>query len=106
MIIAKLIGESDGHVLSREFGDEGRAIQWLQSAGLADFDDQTARGEVWRDGEVIWTRSHLQTPEHREKNEKRDAHRFLARLGITDKRGANAPRPRHRPLRMAIMKLR
>jgi hypothetical protein len=85
MIVAKLIGESDGHVVSREFGDVGRAIQWSQGAGLADFGDQTARGEVWRDGEVIWTRSRLQTSEHREKNEKRDAHRFLARLGITDK---------------------
>ena len=85
MIVAKLIGESDGHVVSREFDDEGRAIQWLQGLGLADFDDQTARGEVWRDGEVIWTRSHLETSEHREKNKKRDAQRLLARLGITDK---------------------
>jgi hypothetical protein len=87
MFTAKLIGESDGHVVSREFGDEGRAIQWSQGAGLSDFDDQTARGEVWKDGEIVWTRSHLQTRENRERNEKRDAHLLLARLGLTDKGG-------------------
>jgi hypothetical protein len=87
MIVAKLIGESDGHEESREFADVDRAKQWAQGAGLADFDDQLARGEVWKDGDIVWTKSHLQTPENRQRDEKRDAHFQLAQLGITDKKG-------------------
>jgi hypothetical protein len=73
MIVARLIGESDGYEVRHEFADEGRAIQWLQGAGLAEFDDQTARGEVSKDGAVVWAKSNLQTPEIRARNEKRDA---------------------------------
>jgi hypothetical protein len=87
MIVAKLIGESDGHEVTRTFADVDRAKLWAQGAGLIDFDDQMARGEVWRDGDIVWTKSHLQTPENREKNEKRDAHFFLSQLGLTDKKG-------------------
>ena len=61
MIVAKLIGESDGHEESREFADVDRAKQWAQGAGLADFDDQLARGEIWKDGDIVWTKSNLQT---------------------------------------------
>jgi hypothetical protein len=85
MIVAKLIGESDGHEERREFADVDRAKQWAQGAGLADFDNQLVRGEVWKDGEIVWTKSNLRTPENRQKNEKRDAYFFLSRLDITDK---------------------
>ena len=47
MFIAKLTGEADSHVVSREFEQERAAISWLVGVGLADFEDQTARGEVW-----------------------------------------------------------
>ena len=87
MFVAKLIGESDGHEVSREFAEEGRAIEWLKGAGLVDFEDQTARGEVSKDGKVVWTKSHLQTAESRARSEKRDATRFLAGLNLTDKGG-------------------
>jgi uncharacterized protein (DUF1684 family) len=87
MIVAKLIGESDGYEVSRTFADQRSAIQWLQGAGLADFEDQTARGEASKDGKVVWTRSHLQTPESRARNEKRDAIRMLAGLNLIDKGG-------------------
>jgi len=45
---ATLIGETDGHTVSREFTEAEAAIKWLQGAGLSDFDDQMARGEVTR----------------------------------------------------------
>jgi hypothetical protein len=34
--VAKLIGESDGHVVSREFDDVPSATAWLQGEGLAE----------------------------------------------------------------------
>jgi hypothetical protein len=87
LIVAKLTGESDSHEVSREFADVAHAIQWLQGAGLADFDDQTAHGEVSKDGEIVWAKSRLQTSESRARNEKRDATRLLASLNLTDRRG-------------------
>ncbi|UFW50493.1 MULTISPECIES: hypothetical protein [Bradyrhizobium] len=75
MYTAKLIGESDNHIETRQFAEEGAAIRWITGAGLADFSDQTARGEVWRDGQVRWTRGNLQTKE----NEERDRLAYAAR---------------------------
>jgi hypothetical protein len=60
------------------------AITWLQGDGLAEFDGEAARGEISSaDGRVVWTRSHLQTREQAERDERVKGHRFLARLGIT-----------------------
>ena len=86
MFVGKLIGEADGHFISREFEHEGAAIQWAQGAGLLDFEDQTARGEVWNGSSLLWTRSNLQTQEHRERNRRREATRFLAKLNIPVRR--------------------
>ena len=81
--VAKLTGESDGHVVSHEFGDLPSAVAWLRGAGLAEFEDQTARGEVLsQNGGIVWTKSHLQTPECAERDSKLDGHRLLARLGL------------------------
>jgi hypothetical protein len=44
--VARLTGESDGYSVSREFADVPSAKAWLQGEGLAEFDDQAARGEV------------------------------------------------------------
>lgn len=85
MFIAKLTGEADGHVVSREFEQEGAAISWLVGAGLADFEDQTARGEVWNGNTVVWARLNLQTREQRDRNARREAARFLAKLNLSDK---------------------
>jgi hypothetical protein len=52
-----------------------------------EFQRSAGAGEVWKDGDIVWTKSNLQTSENRQKNEKRDAHFFLSRLGITDKKG-------------------
>ena len=85
MFVARLTGEADGHVISREFEQKAAAISWLQGAGLADFEDQTARGEVWIDKSLVWSRSNLQTKEHRDRNARREATRFLASLNFSDK---------------------
>jgi hypothetical protein len=85
MFVAKLIGEADGHTVSREFEDKANAIQWAQGAGLAEYDDQMARGEVWSQSELVWNKSHLQGQDQRERSERRDATRFLARLNLSDK---------------------
>lgn len=62
--VAILTGELDGHIVSREFTDQTSAISWLCGAGLADFDDQLATGEIQsREGRVIWHKSKLQTKE-------------------------------------------
>ena len=65
-LLANLIGEADGHVISHiishDFEAESAAIDWICGAGLADFKDQTMRGEVWFGGQMAWTRSGLQTP--------------------------------------------
>ena len=85
--VANLIGESDGHVVSREFGDVPSAIAWLKGAGLAEFEDQTTRGEVRSsDGDIKWQKSHLQTAELAERYKTLDWKRFFARHNITFKR--------------------
>jgi hypothetical protein len=85
--VAKLTGETDGHTVSREFRDEPNAIAWVLGAGLADFDDQTASGEVRSgDGRIVWAKSHLQTPEHADRDEKLKWRRFFARHNFTRKK--------------------
>jgi hypothetical protein len=76
MIVAKLIGEADGYIASRQFPDLRRAKQWARGAGLVDFGDQTARGEAWDDGNLRWFQSGLH------------ATKALARWGIVGKKGA------------------
>jgi hypothetical protein len=85
--VAKLTGESDGYSVSRDFADAATAIAWLQRDGLAKFDDQTARGEVFEDGKIVWTKSHLQTPEQAERERLRDGQRLLASIGIVTPKG-------------------
>jgi hypothetical protein len=85
MFVARLTGEADGYVISREFEQEGAAVSWLQREGLAQFEDQTARGEVWNGNTVVWARSNLQTREQRDRNARREAVRLLARLNLSDK---------------------
>lgn len=83
--VAKLIGEEDGYAVERQFQDRDAAVQWAQGAGLSEYQDQSARGEVWREGDLVWSKSRLQTEEHRERNARRDATRFLAKLNLSDK---------------------
>ena len=83
MVTPKLIGEADGHIVSREFHDEGDAIRWLNGAGLVEFEDQTALGEVWIGGKLVWTRAHLQTPDSKERERIRYATRWLASQNLT-----------------------
>jgi hypothetical protein len=68
MVTAKLIGEADGRVIARQFAYQSHAIAWIRGIGLRDFDDQTARGEVWSDGKLVWTSADLQTPENKERD--------------------------------------
>ncbi len=85
--VATLTGESDGHTVVREFGDIPSAVAWLQGVGLAEFDDQSACGEVRSsDGGVMWRRQNLQTPERADRDKTRDWSRFFARHNITFKR--------------------
>jgi hypothetical protein len=80
---AKLIGESDGLTISRTFAEKAHAITWLQGVGLADFEDQTARGEVYSsDGTVVWAKSHLQSAGGMERDQRLADHRLLAKVGI------------------------
>ena len=61
--VAKLIGEEDKHTVSREFQTRASAEEWLLGEGLAEFDDQTARGELFSsDGQLVWIRSDLKPP--------------------------------------------
>jgi hypothetical protein len=84
--VAKLTGESDGHIVVLEFGDFASAIAWMQGAGLADFEDQTACGEVRStNGDVIWRKSNLQSVDRAARNEKVDWKRFFARHNFTFK---------------------
>lgn len=82
MFIARLTGEADGHVVSRQFAQEGDAIRWLQGAGLAEYDDQTALGEVLMDGKTVWMKSGLQTPDQRQREIGRKAGQFLAQINF------------------------
>jgi hypothetical protein len=78
--VAALTGESDGNVISREFIDPDHAITWLCGAGLADFEDQSATGEVRSDdGQVIWRKSNLQTEERADRDRRLWWNRFFAR---------------------------
>jgi hypothetical protein len=83
MFIAKLIGEMDGHVISHDFDAERAAIDWIRGAGLADFKDQTVRGEVWSGGQLAWTRSGLQTSSSG-RAKKWKPRRWLTMLGLID----------------------
>ena len=85
--IAKLTGETDAHTVSREFDHEANAISWLRGPGLAEFDDQEARGEIFdASGRLVWTKPHLRTSDHAERESRRDAERFLARLNLAPKK--------------------
>jgi hypothetical protein len=80
---AKLIGESDGYIVTREFADAARAKVWLQGEGLADFDDQTACGEIRSEsGDMIWRKSHLQAPDRADRDEKAFWIRIFARANF------------------------
>jgi hypothetical protein len=58
-------------------------IKWLQGAGLAEFKDQAARGEIYSsDGKIVWTKSHLQRAERIQREQRLDGHRLLAKLGL------------------------
>jgi hypothetical protein len=59
MFIAKLIGKVSGHVISHDFESKKAAIDWICGPGLADFKDQTVRGEVWSGDQLAWMRSDL-----------------------------------------------
>lgn len=80
--IATLIGEVDGYATVREFKAFASAVAWLQGAGLAEYGDQTARGEVQAgDGQIVWAKSRLETAESRERNKVLEGQRLLAVLG-------------------------
>jgi hypothetical protein len=79
--IAKLTGESDGHFAAREFSDFADAQAWLRGEGLREFDDQTARAEIFLpDGETVWFASHLKASAGQDR--KSAAVRFLARFNL------------------------
>lgn len=78
MVTAKLIGESDGHIVSRVFADEGHAVRWLKGPGLNEFADQTARGEVWIADKLVWNQARLQTADNKERDRLRYAARWRA----------------------------
>lgn len=83
--LATLVGETDGYEVGPKlFESRDAAVKWCCGLGLADFDDQTARGTVV-DGDTglpIWTKSGLQTPDKAQRTGKLEAHRFLASLGF------------------------
>jgi len=69
--IAKLTGESDGYSAAREFIDFADAQAWLRGEGLLEFDDQTARGEIFLpNGEPVWLATHLQAVERADQGRK------------------------------------
>ncbi len=81
--IAKLTGESDGYSAAREFNDLADAQAWLRDEGLREFDDQTARGEIFLpDGETVWFASRLRTVNRTKRDLKSAAVRFLARINL------------------------
>jgi hypothetical protein len=81
--IAKLTGESDGYSAAREFNDFADAQAWLRGEGLREFDDQTARGEIFLpDGETVWSASHLRAVDRADRDRKSAAVRFLARFNL------------------------
>jgi hypothetical protein len=81
--IAKLTGESDGYSAAREFNDFPDAQAWLRGEGLREFDDQTARGEIFlSDGETICFASRLRAVDRVSRDRKSAAARFLARFNL------------------------
>jgi hypothetical protein len=77
--LAKLTGESDGFIDSREFAEKHEAIHWVQNAGLLKFQDQAARGEVFSsDGSLVWCKGNMMTSDQA-KNERNQE---LARSGF------------------------
>jgi hypothetical protein len=84
--IATLTGELDGHIARKKFDAKADAIAWLQGDGLTIFADQPARGEVHSsNGDLMWTKSHLQTKERAEWDKGRSVRHILAKLGLLDK---------------------
>ena len=80
---AKLVGEADGYTVAREFDDAARAEAWLKGAGLVEFEDQTACGEIRSEaGDIVWRRSHLQTAESASRENKKFLNDLFARVGV------------------------
>jgi hypothetical protein len=87
--VAKLTGQYDGYVVSREFDDHLAAITWLQGAGLSEYSHQCAVGEVYaEDSRLIWLKSHLLSMEQVERATTHPIRHFLAVLGILGKCGS------------------
>jgi hypothetical protein len=85
--IAKLTGESDGYSAAREFNNLADAQAWLCDEGLREFDDQTARGEIFLpDGETVWLASRLRAVTRTKRDLKSAAVRFLARFNLRPRR--------------------
>jgi hypothetical protein len=87
MIVAKLIGESVGSIWSRQYRRLSRSLP-----APVDRRNRPAQrlAPIALHGPHPQIRGFLRgrpTPENRQKNEKRDAHFFLSRLGITNKKG-------------------
>lgn len=82
MFIARLKGEADGHVETKHFEAKGDAIRWLKGAGLAEYGDQPATGEILDGGNVVWSQSTLQSPDMREREIRRASHKFLSALNM------------------------
>lgn len=81
--IAKLTGESDGYSAAREFNDFADAQAWLRDEGLHEFDDQTARGEIFlSDGATVCFASRLRAVDRASRDHKSAAARFLARFNL------------------------
>jgi len=56
---ATLTGEINGHVEQRSVGTQASAVGWCEGEGLTKFDDQTALGIVYADGQMVWQKSGL-----------------------------------------------
>jgi hypothetical protein len=85
---AKLAGSDGYSPPPKQFGSAAVAVSWIEGDGLAEFEGDEVRGEISNaDGKIIWTKSHLQTREQLERQEKAKAHQLLARLGLTFKMG-------------------
>ena len=77
--VAELIGESDGYTVFRAFEEKPDAIAWLQNAGLAEFADQQATGQVRdADGRIVWLKAHLQSAESADRERSREWGRVYA----------------------------
>lgn len=84
--VARLTGQLDGSVVSKDFEDRLAAITWLQGTGLGQFSDQCAVGEIYAsDGRLIWIKSHLQSREQADWGSRHPLRHILVRLGIIQK---------------------